>query len=367
MLIKYIFATLWINSFLFSSNVVLKSNLIFKLIENGCKSTMVIPKPYSVSDLCITNKIQLNDLNYFKNNIKNLDHLKNLAVSNNKFFIDKSDISKDKKKIIAFLMLNANNIEYESISDYNNCQNCFFEILTGPMCSGKSKELINRYKALQEEDSPSQVFKHTFETRNENNLFSRIENSIVPAESISSLSEIKLNKGTECLLIDEFQFFDHNKDEKEYLHLLEEFLLKVQKNKVKVILSGLNLDFTGNLFFGMITLLELLQEFNIPFKMETLNAECRELGCQNRAYFTGRFDNELPASHSQEKIKPEKKRIEEIEKVKTEYRPVCCNHHTMLSNESANFNNDEEIEKILNNDGITIYTARDFRGKMYSI
>lgn len=217
--------------------------------------------------------------------------------------------------------------------DYQEPQeNKLINVFMGPMFAGKSHQLIN---CIGEKEN-ALVFKHFFDTQREpKHLYSRVtEKKKIPAISVSSLDEVVnfvekslvRKEEVSSIVIDELQFFADLSGT-----MIERFLNIVKKNHIKVFVSCLDQDYTGNVFANLRT---FLTAYHHCLRIQKLQAWCQE--CKKPAFYTQREDNGFPASHYQEKIKPDKNkegRMKSTEEVKTVYYPVCQEHHCMLDNE----------------------------------
>lgn len=225
----------------------------------------------------------------------------------------------------------AKEVQYEGFGDKK-----LITMFMGPMFAGKSEKLIDSIG----DKKNIIVFKHLFDTAREaNHLYSRAaKDRKIPAMLVGSLEEIinflrkKLNNKIEAeeiryLFIDELQFFPDLSED-----IIEKFLDIIKKHNIKVFTSCLDQDYTGNVFENLKT---LLVNYHNDLNIKKLQARCQV--CQKSAAYTQRTDNGLPASHYQEKIKPDKNKegeeTKKIEEIKTVYYPVCQDHHFMPNNE----------------------------------
>ncbi len=116
-------------------------------------------------------------------------------------------------------------------------------LISGPMFSGKSDELIYTYWGFLKKDNDfgksSLVLKSTIDTRS-NDITSR-SNKTLKAIKITTFADVKplLNEKIKYIFIDEIQFFD--------LNFLKE-ILKLNKIGISIYLAGLDTDFTKTEF-----------------------------------------------------------------------------------------------------------------------
>lgn len=142
------------------------------------------------------------------------------------------------------------------------------EVITGPMFSGKSEELIKRITTLTYAEIKTLVIKPKIDTRfSENEIISRSGTSI-KTYSVSNVAEIKklYDKSYKAVVIDEVQFFDME---------LVYFIDELANNGTLVIVSGLDLDFERKPFGIMPHILAIAEE------VVKLKAVC--LTCKNAA------------------------------------------------------------------------------------
>ncbi|MCX8473540.1 MAG: thymidine kinase [Sediminibacterium sp.] len=114
------------------------------------------------------------------------------------------------------------------------------EVICGSMFSGKTEELIRRIKRVQIAQIPVQLFKISFDHRyNKEKVVSHDAQSISSTVVDKSLDILHLSKDAVVVGIDEIQFFDEN-----IVDVIETLL----KNDKRVIVAGLDMDFTGKPF-----------------------------------------------------------------------------------------------------------------------
>lgn len=120
---------------------------------------------------------------------------------------------------------------------YRKYSDGIIEVITGPMFSGKSEELIKRIRILSYAEIPTLVIKPSIDNRFSNaNIISRNGNSI-KSYSVSTIEEIKelfYKKKYKALVVDEIQFFDIS---------LIEFLDQLASEGIRIIVSGLDQDY----------------------------------------------------------------------------------------------------------------------------
>tara|TARA_B100000900_G_scaffold304104_2_gene262723 strand:+ start:608 stop:1180 length:573 start_codon:yes stop_codon:yes gene_type:complete len=114
------------------------------------------------------------------------------------------------------------------------------EVICGSMFSGKTEELIRRLKRAEISGQKIMIFKPKIDVRyNEEKVVSHNNNSIPSTPVPTSANIILLSVEAQIVAIDEAQFFDD-----ELPHVCREL---AQQGK-RVIVAGLDMDYTGNPF-----------------------------------------------------------------------------------------------------------------------
>ena len=155
------------------------------------------------------------------------------------------------------------------------------EVICGPMFAGKSEELLRRINRLIYAKKNFVVFKPNLDNRySETEVVSHNKKSH-KAISISNSSELAkyINDKTEAVCIDEVQFFDEG-----IIDVIEELANK----GLRVIVAGLDMDFKGDPFSVVASLLARAEE------VTKLTAIC--VCCGKEATRTQRLINGVPAS-----------------------------------------------------------------------
>ncbi len=180
------------------------------------------------------------------------------------------------------------------------------EVICGPMFSGKTFELIHRVEKLKYlEGSKYLFFKPSRDTRTKN-VRTRFNGLEAECTSIKKPEEILENiDGCDLIGIDEAQFFQKN-----IIYVVEELL----KNDINVIVAGLDLDYRGEPFGVMSSLLAMADH------VEKLFATCFHPRCNRRATRTQRLVNGKP-SHYDDPIIVVEGSGKEV------YEARCIKHH----------------------------------------
>jgi thymidine kinase len=123
----------------------------------------------------------------------------------------------------------------------------WIEVICGSMFSGKTEELIRRLKRVKIANLSVEIFKPAIDTRYDNvNIVSHDSNAIpsTPVENAQSI--LLFAKNVDVVGIDEAQFFDA-----EIGDVCEQLAMK----GIRVIVAGLDMDYKGNPFGQMPSLL----------------------------------------------------------------------------------------------------------------
>lgn len=158
-----------------------------------------------------------------------------------------------------------------------------FEVICGPMFSGKSEELIRRLRRAKIAKQSVVTFKHVIDTRDEIEYIVSHDGNMLNAQSIERVEDIiKLveQHNVQVIGIDEVQFFPQ-----EVISVITQL---INMNR-RIIVAGLDLDFRGVPFGCMPTLLAIADDIT------KLKAICSI--CNNDAHFTQRLVNSQPASY----------------------------------------------------------------------
>ncbi len=146
------------------------------------------------------------------------------------------------------------------------------EVICGSMFSGKTEELIRRLKRAQIAKLSIEIFKPRTDTRyDETAVVSHDFNSIQSTPVDSSAALLLLGANTQVVGIDEAQFFDDN---------LPEVCNKLAQLGIRVIIAGLDMDFSGKPFGPMPALMAIAEH------VTKVNAVC--VRCGNPAMYSFR-------------------------------------------------------------------------------
>ena len=150
------------------------------------------------------------------------------------------------------------------------------EIICGSMFSGKTEELIRRLKRLKYANQSFKVFKPQIDTRNKKNIIKSHGKIEIIAETIINAKEIlDLSADVDVIGIDEAQFFSED--------LIDVCNTLANQGK-RVIVAGLDMDFSGKPFGPMPNLMAIAEE------VTKVHAVCSETG--ERALYSYRKGND---------------------------------------------------------------------------
>ncbi len=122
-------------------------------------------------------------------------------------------------------------------------QRGWIEVICGSMFSGKTEELIRRLKRVKIANLSVQIFKPTIDTRyDETKIVSHDTNAIHSTPVLHATDILKLADNVDVVGIDEAQFFDD-----EIAKVCETLALR----GIRVIVAGLDMDYTGKPFGQM--------------------------------------------------------------------------------------------------------------------
>jgi thymidine kinase len=150
------------------------------------------------------------------------------------------------------------------------------EVIAGSMFSGKTEELIRRLRRAKFAGLRVEIFKPSIDIRySETKVVSHNENSIMSTPVENAASILLLASGVEVVGIDEAQFFDDS---------LIEVCTKLSDSGTRVIVAGLDMDFSGKPFGPMPALMAVAEY------VSKVHAIC--VRCGNLANYSHRKTND---------------------------------------------------------------------------
>jgi thymidine kinase len=157
------------------------------------------------------------------------------------------------------------------------------EVVCGSMFSGKTDELIRRLVRATIAKQKVQVFKPAIDLRyaaEKVTSHAGANYSAIPIEKAADIRE-RIDEDTTVVAIDEAQFFDVE---------IVEVAQDLAERGLRVIVAGLDMDFRGEPFGPMPTLMSKAE------KVDKLHAIC--MTCGNEASRTQRLVNGKPARYN---------------------------------------------------------------------
>ena len=132
----------------------------------------------------------------------------------------------------------------------------WIEVVSGCMFSGKTEELIRRLRRAKFAKLTVKVFKPKIDNRySEDEIVSHSEQALPSIMIEKSEDILKLVKDADIIGIDEAQFFDAN---------IVSVAVKLAELGKRVIITGLDMDFRGEPFGPMPTLLAIAEYVTKP-------------------------------------------------------------------------------------------------------
>ncbi len=132
----------------------------------------------------------------------------------------------------------------------------WIEVISGCMFSGKTEELIRRLRRAKFAKLTVKVFKPKIDNRYSNDEIVSHNEQALPSIIIEKSEEIlNLVNGADIVGIDEAQFFDEN---------ITNVAIKLAELGKRVIITGLDMDYSGKPFGPMPTLLSIAEYVTKP-------------------------------------------------------------------------------------------------------
>jgi thymidine kinase len=181
----------------------------------------------------------------------------------------------------------------------------YIEVICGSMFCGKTEELIRRVRRAVIARQKVQVFKPSLDNRYGIERVTSHNGQNIEAEPINNSSELmgKLAPDTTVVAVDEVQFFDDG---------IVSVAETLADRGIRVIVAGLDLDFRGEPFGPMPTLLCRAED------VTKLHAIC--VVCGEQASRTQRLVNGQPANFNDPII---------LVGAQEAYEPRCRDHHSV--------------------------------------
>ncbi len=125
------------------------------------------------------------------------------------------------------------------------------EVITGSMFSGKTEELIRRLRRAQFAGLRVEIFKPSLDNRySETRVVSHDDKSIVSTPVDNAVAILLLAGEVDVIAIDEAQFFDN---------AIVDVCTELADKGIRIIVAGLDMDFMGEPFGPMPTLISVAE------------------------------------------------------------------------------------------------------------
>lgn len=156
-------------------------------------------------------------------------------------------------------------------------QNGWIELICGSMFSGKSEELIRRVQRAELAKQKVQVFKPAIDNRYSSAAVVSHNGSSVAAHAVASAYHIfdHLQEDTECVAVDEVQFFDE---------AIISVVQALADRGLRIICAGLDQDFKGEPFGPMPQILALAEYVS---KLHAICSSCGSLASRTQRLING--------------------------------------------------------------------------------
>jgi thymidine kinase len=156
----------------------------------------------------------------------------------------------------------------------------FIEVICGSMFSGKTEELIRRLKRVRIANLKAEIFKPKLDIRfDAQSIVSHDENAIISTPIDNSQTILLLANDVDVVGIDEAQFFDDQ---------LPDVCDQLALRGIRVIIAGLDMDYTGKPFGQMPN---LLAKADYVTKLHAICVRCGNIA--NYSYRKSRIDSQV--------------------------------------------------------------------------
>ena len=165
------------------------------------------------------------------------------------------------------------------------------EVICGSMFSGKTEELIRRMKRAQFAHQKVEIFKPAIDTRYSDDDVVTHEGVAIPSTPVeNSASILLLGSNSDVIGIDEAQFFDEN---------LPSICNRLAEKGIRVIVAGLDVDYTGKPFGPMPNLCAIADEV---LKVHAICVRCGSLAYISHRKVAGDQQVQLGATNEYEPL-----------------------------------------------------------------
>jgi thymidine kinase len=171
----------------------------------------------------------------------------------------------------------------------SNNNSGYIEVVCGSMFSGKTEELIRRINRVKIAEQPYKVFKPMIDDRySATKVVSHAKNEVNSKVVLHSSEIIKLSEWFDVIGVDEVQFFDEG---------IVDVCTQLANSGKRVIVAGLDMDYTGKPFGPMAGLLSVAE---FVTKVKAICMDCSALS--NFSYRLGESEEVVMLGEKKEYI-----------------------------------------------------------------
>lgn len=183
----------------------------------------------------------------------------------------------------------------------------WIEVIAGPMFAGKSEEILRRIRRLEYAKKKYVVFKPEIDTRySSTEVVSHIKNKsrAIPIKNSSDILK-NISYNTDVIIIDEVQFLDMG---------VVEICEKLADEGRRVIVGGLDLDFRGEPFPVMASLLSRAEDIT---KLTAICVKCGAPATRSQRIINGKpagYNDPVVVVGASETYEPRCRHCHEVKK-----------------------------------------------------
>lgn len=161
---------------------------------------------------------------------------------------------------------------------YHSYRDGYVEVISGCMFAGKTEELLRRIRVLSYGKQRIQLFKPLIDNRYDENMVVSHAGTKHESIQIANAKDILdyIDETSEIVAIDEVQFFDDN---------ITQVVDHLANNGIRVMVAGLDLDFRGEPFGVMPT---LITQAEFVVKLTAVCMQCGAPGTRSQRIINGR-------------------------------------------------------------------------------
>lgn len=161
---------------------------------------------------------------------------------------------------------------------YHSYRDGYVEVISGCMFAGKTEELLRRIRVLSYGKQRIQLFKPLIDNRYDENMVVSHAGTKHESIQIANARDILdyIDETSEIVAIDEVQFFDDN---------ITQVVDHLANNGIRVMVAGLDLDFRGEPFGVMPT---LITQAEFVVKLTAVCMQCGAPGTRSQRIINGR-------------------------------------------------------------------------------